>query len=395
MIHILVFNSVPSDRNNKQNDEFAHHFFITIFELQAVAARWRGNMSKVYIVSINGIANAGGVERVAYYLKQIFNSKDKEVIIVDKNRLNEMFLAKMLSKFFGRVFGILYPVLAAIFLYCMTKKSDIVITHGFNAFLYRADFLFCHGTLKGFYKKTGKSYNFSSKLLMIYEIIAANLAKKIIAVSDNAKFELSEYYKVCTKKIVVINNCVDCQKFYPDQELVNKNRQHINVIFCGWLDHRKGIEKLVELSEKIEKRVDINLLIATNNVNNTELFKEYKNTIVRVGLQLDDLNDFYNSGDIMYFPSLYEGFEMVTLEALASGIPVIGNHVGAIQELSDKHFVGVHLLNDSVDIISSLRQKAAEYKDYQKKVSLHERVKNKYGIDVYKDKLQKILFQKM
>ncbi|WP_139018742.1 glycosyltransferase family 4 protein, partial [Elizabethkingia anophelis] len=83
----------------------------------------------------------------------------------------------------------------------------------------------------------------------------------------------------------------------------------------------------------IENNDKYKLSIACNNSNNIELFNGLNNTSIHVGLTTDKMNEFYNSGDIMYFPSKYEGFEMVTLEALSAGIPVIGNDVGAISEL--------------------------------------------------------------
>ncbi|MEH1740604.1 glycosyltransferase [Fusobacterium varium] len=71
-------------------------------------------------------------------------------------------------------------------------------------------------------------------------------------------------------------------------------------------------------------------MIATFRTESIKLFQGLKNTEMRLDLNLEEIIKFYSEGDILYFPSLYEGFEMVTLEALVSGIPVLGNDVGGI-----------------------------------------------------------------
>jgi glycosyltransferase involved in cell wall biosynthesis len=47
------------------------------------------------------------------------------------------------------------------------------------------------------------------------------------------------------------------------------------------------------------------------------------------GLEPERMSVFYDEIDVMVLPSLFEGFELVTLEALASGVSVLGTRVGA------------------------------------------------------------------
>jgi glycosyltransferase involved in cell wall biosynthesis len=104
------------------------------------------------------------------------------------------------------------------------------------------------------------------------------------------------------------------------------------------------------------------------------------------------MNDFYNSGDVLYFPSKSEGFEMVTLESLAAGVPVVGNRVGAVLELSEREFPGVHLLKkDTIEIVlEQLRAVAGEYKgNMDKREALHEKIKEQFGLENYSRKIMR------
>lgn len=54
--------------------------------------------------------------------------------------------------------------------------------------------------------------------------------------------------------------------------------------------------------------------------------------------RVDTVYEYYNSADIFVFPSYWEGFGIVLLEAMAAELPIIGSDVGPIPELIDKKF---------------------------------------------------------
>ena len=95
----------------------------------------------------------------------------------------------------------------------------------------------------------------------------------------------------------------------------------------------------------------------------------------------------------MYFPSMYEGFEMVTLEALSAGVPVLGNHVGAVLELYDRKELGVDIIkspNNPADVLAQLKQQAEKYLTFKAKQKLHNFYAEHYGIDAYIHKLDEV-----
>ena len=340
---------------------------------------------KAYLVSMNGAGNAGGVERVVFYLHEVLTGLGWQVVILDKERLNSYWLTKLLQKVFGRVYGSLYPILASLYLKQYKKRIDIVVGNGYLTPFITADVCFCHGTLAGYteHVRVNDKIGWGWRLICYLEKCSMRRAKKIISVSHNAAKELQKYYRVKIDKITVLNNCVDGSRFFPIKRQYNCGK--VNVIFCGRLETRKGLRKLQQLAEMIEG-TEIHLHIACNNPENSNNFSNLANTHIDVSLNIDQLNDFYNRGDIMYFPSMYEGFEMVTLEALSAGLLVLGNPVGAIGELAEKNFYGVRLQNDD-DILMQIRMLAAENKNYMTRKKLHEDINALLGIDVYKKKL--------
>ena len=94
----------------------------------------------------------------------------------------------------------------------------------------------------------------------------------------------------------------------------------------------------------------------------------------------------------MLFPSRYEGFEMVTTECLAAGVPVIGNAIGAIGHIHRIGLEGVFLLDElETKNIELMREKAILYRDEDKKAVLHSNMKKYFGMEQYQLKLKKLV----
>ena len=146
------------------------------------------------------------------------------------------------------------------------------------------------------------------------------------------------------------------------------------------------------LAETIEHDSRFRLVIATPSSENANIFSAFSKTDVRIGLKKNEMNQFYNSGNIMYFPSLYEGFELVTIECLAAGIPVAGNMVGAVKELTESGMSGINILSGDVNKdLEMMYQTAMEYNEMRKRKLLHEKIKDYLNYDLYEEKLKAVL----
>lgn len=331
-----------------------------------------------------GVSNAGGVEKVSYYLKEILKEKYK-VEILQKGKVS-----------FGKLNNLIHPVLLSLRL-CF-KKNAFVIGNSWHCFLYPADISVHHGTSAGIMKCTGEG-GMSLKLTAWMEKVSAKRAKHVLAVSENCKRELVELYGIAEEKIEVLNNFVQDEVFTPKANFADireEGKKVINVCFSGALCYKKGIDKLQIFSDYIEKwdnpEYIIKLNIATNYEKNAEDFLGKKNTSVRTGLTSAQMPDFYRENDIMYFPTRYEGFSMAALEALSCGLPLVGSRFAVGPELEDFGFCKLIREESSPEVICGVIIDL--YRAMGEKTTpaqIHEAVRERLGTEQYKEKLLNLI----
>lgn len=322
----------------------------------------------IVIVSLYGTGNAGGVERVCHYLREIL-SRHHTVKVITKTKLT-----------FGKLDALIQPILMTLRL-CFMKNS-IIFSNSWQSFLYPVDFSIHHGTTRGYTLRIPEAETFGSRIIRFMEKMSCKTAKKLVVVSHNAARELQSLYGAKQEKITVINNFVDDNIFYPCED---KRAGDINILFAGRLEPRKGLTTLKKLSDCLETAAGCNLSIACNNSKNIELFKNNKKTKINVGLSIGQMRDFYNSGDVLFFPSLYEGFPMVTLEALSCGIPVIGTEFAIMEELRAYDFTKISGLTDIPMLLEEIKQLVGLFRSRKKEI--HIKIKQDFGREQYEKKL--------
>ena len=326
-------------------------------------------MKKVLIVSFNGIGNAGGVERVSLYIKEILEEAGYAVKVIEMLRFH-------LPKF-----DFLFQSIVISFRLFFMKK-DLVVANSWQAFLYPADISFSHGTTQGYTEHVSTFKRFSGAGLTAWmEKTAAKRAKRVLAVSVHVKDDLVSLYKINPEKINVLPNCVDEEKYVPSKRITDKKDNII--LFCGRLEIRKGLLALKSLSDFLESIDGWQLLIASNVKQNTELFEMNKKTHIVYGLTAEDMPDFYLRGDVLFFPSLYEGFSMATLEALSCGIPVLGTDFVVTDELKPYAFCKdiTTIVDNPREIVSEAEKLVSQWKN--QKQFIHEIVAAQFGKKIY------------
>lgn len=344
------------------------------------------NRKTVVIVSWFGESETGGVESVTYYLHQIWG-KEYNIKIIDFNKVREWKIASGLIGKHYALDAILVSIYTSNYIKRFKKKYGvgkiIVVTQGYNAPFVKADLSFAHGNMRGFTINALKKNKWD--FYQLFEKYAWNHAKKIVAVGAHVKKEAQKYYGVDFEKINIIENCIDTSMFYP----IGKGEcKDFNIIFCGRLSPEKNPEKLLNFAKYIENKENVKLIIATPSKESTSLFNGLKNTDIRIGLKKHEMNEFYNIGDIMYFPSRYEGFGLVTCECLSAGVPVFGNMVGAIGDFynSGREGIGIITGNNEKDYISMLKL-SEKYRSMENRQLLHEQVVKYNNFELYKEKI--------
>lgn len=329
-------------------------------------------MKTIYLASIHGIDNSGGLERVNQYIYEILSKKYSVKVI--SGRIPD----------FKHGNWLLQSVYISLKLFF--KINKIVIGNSWHSFLYPCDYSIHHGTLKGIMIHTNDVSLYKKRISMM-EKISSFTAKKVIAVGENVKDELIEFYHVNKKKIIVLNNFVDDTIFYPKYNCRKNNK--IIILFSGRLEERKGLNFLLVLSKFIEKSDEFELHIATNSENNKNLFENNKNVKIYTALSPSKMCDFYNEGDIFYFPTQYEGFSMATLESLSCGIPVIGSEWAIGREIRDYDFARIVTIKNTKELLSSIVDCVNKYRD--KKEEIHNQIKIRFGKKQYERRLLNLI----
>jgi glycosyltransferase involved in cell wall biosynthesis len=163
-------------------------------------------------------------------------------------------------------------------------------------------------------------------------------ATLVIAVSEFTKRELVELLRVPPEKVRVVANGVT-ESFMPAGPAAEGNY----VLAVGTLEPRKNLERLVEATG----RLGVELRIAgARGWGRVELNGSNVQWLGELGD--DRLAELYRGARCLVYPSLYEGFGIPVLEAMACGTPVVTSRGGALEETAG----GAAVLVDPHDVAS-------------------------------------------
>lgn len=167
-----------------------------------------------------------------------------------------------------------------------------------------------------------------------------DLADRIVAVSNYSANDLSSR-GVSREKIDIVPNGVDINRFHPGSSTVEFEEWERVLLYVGPLAERKGLQYIIRAMPSIlRKYPDTGLvLVGSGEKEDLRQLAEELNVLDNVHFEGfvpdDDLPDYYRSADVFVFPSLLEGFGMVLVEAMASGLPVVSTTATAIPEVVD------------------------------------------------------------
>ncbi|MDR1105799.1 MAG: glycosyltransferase family 4 protein [Treponema sp.] len=175
---------------------------------------------------------------------------------------------------------------------------------------------------------------------------------RVIAVSEWVKGELMERARVKESRIEVIPNGIDHEAFYPRP----RNEESVVLIqpfsfrqpymLCvSRIDHPvKNHVRLIKAFSIFKERTKFphRLVIAGADSNRAAKVKKaaavspHRNDIFFTGhFPLKNLPELYSGADIVVIPSMYEGFGMGVLEAMASGVPVACARAASLPETAE------------------------------------------------------------
>ncbi|MCU0481823.1 MAG: glycosyltransferase family 4 protein [Anaerolineae bacterium] len=171
-------------------------------------------------------------------------------------------------------------------------------------------------------------------------------ATHIHAVSEMTRQDLMNLYHIPPEKISVIFNAVEShfKPTTPSAEIFAKY-QIPNVpyiITVGTVQPRKNYSRLVKALAQLRFKHDIHLVVVGGRGwLEDEFYATIRDTKMIDYVHLtgfvsdEDLPALYTGAVAMAFPSLYEGFGIPILEAMACGIPVVSSNTSSLPEVAD------------------------------------------------------------
>src|SRR5580700_4791609 len=179
-------------------------------------------------------------------------------------------------------------------------------------------------------------------------------AARIFAVSKFTKLEMEKLFDIPSGRIEVVYNAIDERFLHghasaADRQVIAERYQvtHPFLLYAGRISPHKNVVRMIEafsaLKTELEKDQafpDLKLIIIGDDVSGNP---DLRRTVIRSGVQndvrflgfvpIEVLRTFYDAAKIFVFPSLYEGFGLPPLEAMAHGTPVVTSNVSSLPEV--------------------------------------------------------------
>ncbi len=194
-----------------------------------------------------------------------------------------------------------------------------------------------------------RSFNRWNRLyLAAMSTISARLCHRIVAISESTRQDVIRFLGVPPEKVEVIYCGVDAP-FRPidDQAVLDRFRSERGVpgqflLYLGTLEPRKNVERLIEAYAKVRLTDQIPHKLVLGGAKGW-LYEKIFSRVQELGLSeevvftsyipYEELPLWYNCADTFIYPSLYEGFGLPPLEAMACGTPVITSSISSLPEV--------------------------------------------------------------
>lgn len=278
---------------------------------------------------------------------------------------------------------------------CLLPEYDIVHAH----------WLIPQGIIQSLFKKpfvvTGHGGDVTSLnhgLIRLLKKRCIRKAKTVTVVSEALKREVLLIEQ--RSEVKVISMGCNTEKFGEKNHIDNYFKQDNKkvVLFVGRLAEKKGVKYLIEAV----RNLDVKLVIVGEGPLESELKKQAKsqgNKVVFLGAKShEQLITIYASADLFIAPSIVandgdmEGFGLVMLEAMASGLPVIASDSGGISDVIKDGFNGILFEEKNVKQLESKINELLKNDILYKELHIHaQEVAAQFDYKIIAQKYEKIL----
>ena len=322
-----------------------------------------------------------GISRYAYNLLEGLSSIDKknDYILVSNNTFLQDFVSSHENFCLKKIRSKLYGVCEQITIPRLLRKNKIDIFHSPS---FSGPVLAGCKVIMTIHDMNHVLFPFKLSVLhkAYYSIIvrrAAKNASRILTVSESSKRDISSYLNIPSEKIIVTYNAVDRNFRRSNENEINgiKDRFSINdkyILYVGSQKPHKNVGLLIEAYHQLREKISYQLVIVGKK---DRLFQKGLRShklegVNFVGEVQDELMPhFYSGADVFVSPSLFEGFGLPLIEALACETPVVAMKTSSVGEVlgdaglivelnsSDKLAMAIYKVLSDEDLRNSLVRK--------------------------------------
>jgi len=190
-----------------------------------------------------------------------------------------------------------------------------------------------------FFKSLGESGWLQSKINDDWPLrVSLKMVDYLVTGTEHMKQYYHKQFGVPLKKILVVPNEIDLQRFKPKHQK-NKISQ---VLFVHRMSERKGAHYLVPIAQRVLKKVNANFIFAGDGPYLPKLQSDIKRK--KLGRWVKTLGNvpnkevmkLYAQSDVFLMPSDEEGFPRVLLESMATSTPFVASDVGGVRDIVSK-----------------------------------------------------------
>lgn len=165
-----------------------------------------------------------------------------------------------------------------------------------------------------------------------YYTASLTRADRIIVPSDFSAAEVAKYFPAVKGRIRRVYQGVSGAYFFPDPSGADKARRELALpdtflLHVGDIHRRRNIPLVAEVSKKL----GIPLVLVGKSLQGGEGFAQWP--LRFSGVSNDQLRGIYSAAVALVYPSLYEGFGLPILEAMACGLPVVAANTACLPEV--------------------------------------------------------------
>jgi glycosyltransferase involved in cell wall biosynthesis len=183
--------------------------------------------------------------------------------------------------------------------------------------------------------------------LGLFTRLSARRARRIIAISKSTKRDVVRLLEVPAEKVEVVYCGID-EAFRPlaeDQVAAFRSERGLPerfILFVGTIEPRKNVTRLIEAFANLQTCELANLKLVIGGAKGW-FYQDIFARVEELGLEgqvmfpgyipISELPLWYNAAELFVYPSLYEGFGMPPLEAMACGTPVVTANTSSLPEV--------------------------------------------------------------